>query len=206
MIEFLKSQPAPQRARVMDLLAREAVQMSVMLHLDFASEALRLSNRNIPFTDLKWGHEWGAGGGLLVGLPELSGGDDQLAPFREFRLGIPNEWIDAETWMADLVEMVGDVGSYRGRDAGLYGQLFDSESGQPVGHPFAFDIGIMDRMSVSFPRGGAIISLTTESFMARKGVPVYGMQTYHDQKRRHPTDEGLQFVTEAGKLITWTDW
>lgn len=206
MIEFLQAQPEEYRDQVMDLLGRGSVQMAVMLHLDFATDPVWLSNRNIPFTDLKWGHTWGAGGGLLVGLPEVNGGDNQLAPFHEYRLGMPNEWIDSENWAADLVEMVGDVAEYRGRDSGLYGQLFDPDSNQPVGHPFAFDTGIMDRMTVSFPRGGAIVSLTTESFMARKGVPVYGMQTYFDQKRRHPTDEGLQFVTEAGKLITWTDW
>jgi hypothetical protein len=206
MIEFLKAQPEEWREPVMDLLGRGAVQMSVLMHLDFANEPLFLSNRNIPFTDLKWGHEWGAGSGLLVGLPEVSGGDDQLAPFRKLRLGLPNEWIDAENWAAEIVQMVRNRSEYRGRDTGLYGQLFDPDSNKPVGHPFAFDIGIMDKMNVSFPRGGAIVSLTIEGFMSRKGVPVYGMLTYLDQQRRQPTDEGLQFVTEAGKQITWTDW
>lgn len=206
MIEFLKAQPEEYRDQVMDLLAGGAVQMAVLLNLEFATTPVRLSNRNIPFVDLKWGHEWGAGSGLLVGLPEVSGGDNQLAPFREYRLGIPGEWIDSENWAADLVEMVGDVVEYRGRDAGLYGQLFHPDKNTAIGHPFAFDVGIMDRMTVSFPKGGAIVSLTTESFLARKGAPVYGMQTYFDQKRRYSTDEGLQFVTEAGKLITWTAW
>lgn len=206
MIEFLRAQPDEYRDQVMDLLGRGAVQMAVMLHMDFATNPIRLSNRNIPFTDLKWGHIWDAGHGLLVGMPEVTGGDNQLAPFREYSLGLPNEWIDSENWAADLVEMVGNVGEYRRRDFCLYGQLFDPDTNQPVGHPFAFDISFMDRMTVSFPRGGAVVSLSTESFMARKGVPVYGMLTYFDQKRRYPTDEGLQFVTEANKLITWTDW
>jgi len=204
--EFERAQPEAYRADVAALLAREAVQMAVMLRLDFATTPLYLSNRNVPFTDLQFGYTWGAGSGLLVSLPEVAGGDNQLAPFHEYKLGMPSDMIDAANWAADLVEMVGDVAEYRGRDAALYGQLFDTETGQPVGHPFAFDVGVMDRMTVSFPRGGAIVSLTTESFMARKGVPVYGMQTYFDQKRRHPTDEGLQFTTEAGKLITWTNW
>ena len=206
MIEFLKAQPKAYRDQVMDLLQREAVPMAVMLQLEFASEPLLLSNRNVPFNDLKWGHTWGAGGGLLISLSEVSGGDNQIAPFREYSLGMPNEWIDSTNWRATLVDMVDNPANYRGRHSGLYGQLFDPDSNQPVGFPFAFDVGIMDRIKVSFPRGGAIVSLTTESFMARKGVPVYGMQTYFDQQRRHPTDEGLQFVTEAGKLITWTQW
>lgn len=206
MSVFLDAQPEEYRAAIADLLSREAVQMAVMLQLDFASGPIRLSNRNIPFIDLKWGYQWGAGSGLLVALPEVSGGDGQLAPFREYQLGMPNEWIDAESWRADLVGIVGDFTEYRGRDAGLFGQLFDPDSNQPIGHPFAFDAGLMDKMTVSFPRGGAILRLTTESFLARKGAPVYGMQTYLDQKRRHPTDEGLQFTTEAAKVITWTDW
>ncbi|MEP4195985.1 MAG: hypothetical protein ABJL99_10160 [Aliishimia sp.] len=206
MIEFLQAQPEQYRDQIGALLAREAIQMAIMLRLDFASEPLLLSNRNIPFTDLKWGYEWGAGSGLLVGLPDVDGGDDQLAPFREYRLGLPAEWIEADNWAAGLVQMVGDVREYRGRDSGLYGQIFDPDTNAPVGHPFAFDVGFMDRMRVSFPRGGAIVSLTTESFMARKGVPVYGMLTYFDQRRREPTDEGLQFVTESGNIIQWTDW
>ncbi|WP_136441638.1 hypothetical protein [Pacificoceanicola onchidii] len=209
MMEFVAAQPEEYRAPVMELISGGAVMVAVMLHLDFADEPIRLSNRNVPFTDLKWGHEWGAGGGLLVGLPEVTGGDGQLAPFREYQLGMPDEMIDndqSETWAAGVVAMVGDVSNYRGRDAGLFLQLFDPETEAPEGHPFAVDIGFMDRMTVSVLRGGAIVRLTTESLLARKGVPPYGMLTYFDQKRRHATDEGLQFVTEAGKLIKWTDW
>lgn len=206
MSAFLEAQPEGVRDQVMALLSGGAVQLTVMLELDFASGPLRLSNRNIPFTDLKDGHVWGAGANLLISLPEVVGGDDQLAPFREYQLGLPEDCIEAEHWAAALVNMVGTVTEYRGRDIALYGQLFDPDCNQPVGHPFAFDVGLMDRMTVFFPRGGAVVSLTSESFMARKGAPVYGMLTYFDQKRRHPTDEGLQFVTESGKLITWTDW
>lgn len=206
MMAFLEGQPEGAREVVMALLAGGAVQLTVMLSLDFATAPLRLSNRNVAFTDLKWGHVWGAGGALLVGLPEVVGGDDQLAPFVEYRLGLPEDCIEAEDWAAELVSLVGRGAEYRGREIALYGQLFDPETNQPVGHPFAFDVGFMDRMVVSFPQGGAVVSLTSESFLARKGAPVYGMLTYFDQKRRHETDEGLQFVTESGKLITWTDW
>lgn len=206
MMAFLEAQPEAMRGEVLALLSGGAVQLTVLLELDFASGPLRLSNRNIPFTDLKDGHVWGAGANLLVSLPEVMGGDDQLAPFREYQLGLPEECIEAEHWAAELVAMVGNVTEYRGRDIALLGQLFDPQSNQPVGHPFAFDVGLMDKMGVAFPRGGAVVRLTSESFLARKGAPVYGMLTYFDQKRRHPSDEGLQFVTESGKLITWTDW
>lgn len=206
MINFLKDQPADARDRVMALLQREAVQMSILLHLDFVSAPVWLSNRTAPFRDLRWGAEWAAGSGLLIGVPDVNGGDGQLAPFYEYQLGIPAEWVEEADWAARLVEMVGAKADYRGRDSGFYVQIFDPETDQPVGYPSALDVGFMDKMSVSFMRGGAVIKLTTEGFLARKGVPVYGMQTYLDQKRRHPTDEGLQFVTEANKTIVWTDW
>jgi hypothetical protein len=51
-----------------------------------------------------------------------------------------------------------------------------------------------------------VVTLTSESFLSRKGVPVYGMQTYQDQKRRFPTDEGMQFVTEHDKLVNRTNF
>ena len=43
--------------------------------------------------------------------------------------------------------------------------------------------------------------------LARKGAPQYGFLTYQDQLRRHPTDEGLQFVPEVVSTeVQWTDW
>jgi hypothetical protein len=206
MIEFLRGQPAQYRDQITALLEAEAVQMSVLLHMDFATTPLRLSNRNVPFVDLENGHTWGAGSGLLVGLPDVGAADGELAPFREYRLGVPSDWIDGDYWAAGLISAVADVSEYRGRSLGLYGQIFDPNTGQPVGHPFAFDVGQMDQMTVTSVKEGAIASVTSESFMARKGVPIYGQQTYFDQKRRHPTDEGLQFVTESGEMVQWTDW
>lgn len=206
MIAFLEDQPAAARDAIMDLLNREAVQMAVMASFDFADGAVRLCNRNVPFVDNQWGHTWGAGGGLLVGLPEVAAAEGELAPFREYYLGMPFDWIEAETWRADMIAMIADKANYASRECGLYGQIFDPDTGQPVGYPFALEVGLMDRMSLSIGPDAAMLTLTSEGLLARKGVPVYGMQTYQDQKRRHPTDEGLQFVTESGKLITWTDW
>jgi hypothetical protein len=206
MIEFLRAQPEEYREQMMETISSQALQMSILLRLDFRDKPLLLSNRSVAFRDLKWGFDWSGSSGLLVGLPDISAGDGQLAPFREYRLGVPDEWIDRETWAKDLVEAVANVSNYRGRHAGLYGQLFTSQPSRPVGHPFALDVGQMDRMTVSFLRFGAVVKLTSEGFLARKGAPVYGMQTYFDQKRRHPTDEGLEFVTESGKPVVWTNW
>lgn len=206
MIEFLQAQPVFQRDRLLALLQAESVSMAVMLNLEFRTTPVRISNRNVPFTDVKYGYEWQSGAGLLVELPQVTSEADSLAPFREFRLGMPEEWIEAESWRADIVAMIRDQKEYRKQPAQLLGQVFDPDTGEAVGHPFVFDTGLMDRMSVSFSPGGAVLSLTVESFFARKGVPVYGMITYQDQKRRHPTDEGAQFTAEAGAVVEWTNW
>lgn len=205
-IVFLQDQPAADHVAILALLASGSVQLSLLLEMDFATAPLRICNRAVPFQDLKWSHEWRAGGGLLVGLPDIGGGDGSLAPARSYRLGMPQEWITAETWRADTVAMVADRAEYTKRDIALYGQLFDPATNAPVGHPFALDVGFMDRMTASFQRAGAVLTLSAEGFMARKGVPIYGMQTYFDQKRRYPDDEGFEFVTEADRLITWTNW
>lgn len=208
-IAFLQDQPAEYHAAIMDLLASGSVQMSLLLEMDFASGPVFICSRAVPFEDLKWGHEWRAGGGLLVGLPEIGGGDGSLAPKRSFRLGIPHEWITVDTWRADTMAMIRDRGQYTGRRIALYGQLFawgHNGGSVPVGYPFAFHVGFMDRITVSFLRAGPVLTLSAEGFLARKGVPVYGMQTYFDQKRRFPDDEGFEYVTEADRLIAWTNW
>lgn len=210
MTEFLSGQPASEHGRIMDLLAGGAVQMSLMLHMDFFSAPVRICNRAVSFTDLKDGHQWAPGDGLLVGLPDIDGGDGSLAPGRSYRLGMPQDRIkatpDGADWRATIVEMVGDVTEYRRREITISGQLFDPETNAVVGYPFTLDSGLMDRMSISFSVAGAVISLSAEGYLSRKGVPVYGMQTYLDQKRRYPDDEGLQFVTESGRLVVWTNW
>jgi hypothetical protein len=206
MINFLKDQPEAARVEILAALSAEVVELSILLKLDFADEPLYLSNRNLPFVDQKWGHTWGAGAGLLVRIPEIGTGEGELAPFREYALGLPVEAVEGESWAKTLNSMCGDVANYRGREIGLYAQIFNPETRQPIGLPMALDVGLMDRMGLSIQRAGAVVTLTSESFMARKGVPVYGMQTYQDQKRRFPTDEGLQFVTEYGKSVDWTNF
>ena len=207
MIELLAAQPSGQRSAVTAALAGPEIHMAMMLHLDFADGALNLSNRSLPFSDLQHGRDFMPGAGLLVGLPsQIDGGDDNLAPLREYHLGLPNDLVDMSEWAARLVEMCQDKANYRERAAELSLQLFNRDTGAVVGWPVVFDSGIMDTMKVSFQLGGAVVSLSSEGLLARKGVPVYGMQTYRDQKRRFIDDEGFQFVTESGRLITWTDW
>jgi hypothetical protein len=204
-MRYLENQPVADRPRILELIKADRVEMAIMAFFDFASQPLRISNRTLPFQDSS-GNTWDAGGGLLVQIPVLGMGEGELAPFRMFRLGMPDEWIDSDNFAADLIQMVADRAEYVGRTSQILEQLFDPATGQPIGNPTVIETGTMDKMSVSFPLGGAIVSLTSEGLLARKGVPVYGVQTYRDQKRRYPTDEGLEFVTETNRLVTWTDF
>ncbi|WP_412550530.1 hypothetical protein [Shimia sp. MIT910701] len=202
-LELLKHQPDELHGAIMDALRKQVVELSVMMHFEFADEPLRLCNRTVGFTDLN-GQLWQKGGGLVVGMPNLSGGQGQLAPLREYHLGVFEALVERANWRAELVEMISDKPNYRRRDYGLYGQLMTD--GAPLGLPIAWDVGVMDRMSARFTPKASLVTLGCEGPMARKGVPAYGMQTYFDQIRRFPTDKGMQFTTENGRLIVWTDW
>lgn len=202
-LELLKYQPAEFHGPIMDALSKEVIELSVMLHLDFAEEPLRLCNRTAGFTDLN-GRLWRKGAGLVIGMPDLSGGKGQLAPLREYHLGIIEQFIELQNWRGAMFGMMRDKQNYRRRAYGLYGQLMTN--GAPLGLPIAFDKGVMDRMSAQFKTKASLITLGCEGLLARKGVPAYGMQTFRDQKRRYPFDKGFEFTTENNRLITWTDW
>lgn len=205
MSELLDAQPAAWRDRVRALLTREFIEAAVLAEFDFADGALRLSNRVLPFTDLN-GVTWGAGQGLLVGIADVGYEEGTLAPFREYRMGLPISALTQDDWRGQIVSQVLDKANYVGRGMALRMQLFDPDSRAVAGVPITLDIGVMDNMTASFATDGAVVRLPVESAFARKGVPVYGMQTFQDQNRRYPGDMGMQFTTEANRLVTWTDW
>lgn len=216
MSRLLSDQPDP--AAVEALLGSEAILSALLLEMRFASGTVRVSDWNVPFTDLRWGHEW-IGFGELAGMAEVSGGDGELAPYREYVLGMPWDYLDSAAQAATeqlgssmvlrarIAEAVQDRADFLGREATLYLQLFDAER-TPVGYPMALDTGIMDRAESSFTGEGAFMRMRVEGLMARSGRPIYGFLTDRDQRRRHPGDRGLRFVTElmVGKTAKWTDW
>lgn len=209
MLELIRAQPAPWRAAVEAAIAAPVVRMGLCLHLDFADGPLALSNRAVPFTDLQHGRVYGAGRNLLIGLPDLSGQDGTLAPWREYKLGFATSAMLAdpslENWMEGLIAFCGNTANYRTRMAELGLQLFDA-AGFCIGWPIVLDRGLMDRMSLAVAPDGIVVTLQVESLLSRKGVPPYGMWTYRNQAQRYPGDLGCQFVTEAGQRIVWTEW
>lgn len=207
---FLADQPDP--AAVLAALDRETVSRALMLEMRFASQTVRISDWAVPFQDGRWGHSWVAGRGL-VGMADVDLAEAELAPLREYSLGIPTEWMGAEDQarIGMLPELIGRRAEYAGRDAILMMQLFEGEDAQgraaPLGWPFALDWSLMDRVSASFTVERITLTLGCESLMARKGAPQFGMLTHRDQMRRHSGDRGLRFVPEVMSANpVWTTW
>lgn len=215
MSRLLAAQPDP--AAVEAALARDVVSWALLLELQFASGTIRLCNAAIPITDIS-GATW-SGLGDLVGMSDIEGGPDTLAPLREYYLGIPWEFLSADSIPAQasarIPGLIGDAADYRGRPANLFAQLFDADvydargRAAPVGVPIALDAGLMTNVGWSFGPGdgGVVLTLRVESVLARKGAPLFGLLTDRDQKRRYVDDEGLRYVPEVmSTAVKWTDW
>lgn len=206
MSRFMAAQPEAARARLAEILDSDHVPMATLFYADFVTAPLAISNRRVAFTDARWSRTWLPGDGLLVGLPRFSTSKSQLNTFREYRLGFPERLVPKAQELPGLVQYIGDRAEYADREVSLWSQVFDPETDQPVGWPFAHDVGFMDRMTLSVARDMIVVALTGESALARHGTPPYGSQTYRDQKRRYPTDEGMEFTSESKKVITWTQF
>lgn len=215
MSVFLDGQAPADRSAILSALQSEQVHLAWLVELEFASGAVRMSNENVPFND---GTNTWVGMGDLIGMSAVSGGPGELAPAREYQLGIPRELLEAGEigtgGLGRLPELVGSPAEYRNRQARLLGQVFsdsDTEADgrpSPVGTPFVLDFGLMDRVSISWSVEGATLALGVESILSRKKSPVYGMLTHRDQLSRYAGDKGLRFLPEiaTGVLPTWTSW
>lgn len=213
MSRLLAAQPDP--AAVEAALNAEIVHAVLLLELRFASGTVRLSNSMQAVTDLQSGATW-EGLGDLVGIGTAEAGPDQLAPYREYLLGMPWSVLDAESdptrAMARIPELLGNPADYRSREAILYLQLMDMRGDAhgrpvPIGVPVALDAGLMDHVEASYSPSAVMLRMTVEGLLARKGIPAFGLLTSRDQQRRHPGDTGLEFVPEVMSTNPkWTDW
>lgn len=192
----------PDAAGMRALFRRGRVEMALCAFFDFADEPLRLCTRTIGFTDLQNGDRWKAGGGLLIGIPGIDYSDSDLAPKREFHLGIQEVATMAADWRKTLIDAVDDAANYQGRQYALLLQAFDA--GQPFGYPIYLDQGKMSRQSLMFSTDISMISLTCEAGATRFNIPSGLYLTSPDQKSLYPTDEGLEFTTENNRLVVWT--
>jgi len=85
MSRLLAAQPDP--AAVEAALSGDVVSWALLLELQFVSGTIRLSNTTVPVVDGA-GTTW-SGLGDLVGMSDIEGGPGNLAPLREYYLGIP---------------------------------------------------------------------------------------------------------------------
>ena len=209
---FLADQPDP--AAMLAALQSEQLHYALLLELQFASGTLYLSDMLLPFVDLRWGNTW-QGMGAWIGMDDVSGGPTNLAPMRAYHLGVPRDYLNdteaADPQLARLPALLGNRADYKNREATLYLQMFAGTDAfgraQALGYPIALDTGVMDQLSTTFTPSAVNLTLTVESFAARKGSPVYGMLTYRDQLRRHAGDIGLDFVPEVMSTnVTWPKW
>lgn len=215
MSRLLAAQPDP--AAVEAALSGDVVSWALLLELQFVSGTIRLSNTTVPVVDGA-GTTW-SGLGDLVGMSDIEGGPGNLAPLREYYLGIPYELLGADSVpvqaSARIPGLIGDAADYRGRPANLSAQLFDADAydargrASAVGLPIALDAGLMTNVGWSFAPGdgGVVLTLRVESVLARKGAPLFGLLTDRDQKRRYGDDSGLRYVPEVMSTnVKWTDW
>ncbi|WP_158966263.1 hypothetical protein [Chachezhania sediminis] len=213
---YLANQPDP--AAVQAQLENEAVHVFLLLEMRFSSGTVCLSNALLPFTDTDpaKGFTW-QGFGNLVGVSDLEGGPEDLAPVMQYQLGIPWEILEDDergvNGMGLIPGLIGDPAEYRNREAILYEQVMSDDvldahgRPTPVGIPTALHFGLMDTVSATYTPSAAILSMSVEGPLARKGAPVYGMLTARDQIRRYPGDTGLNYVAEVMSTNPkWTDW
>ena len=190
------------------LLRRDAVQCTTLVHFDFADTPMFMCSRSVGFTD-KRGQRWASARGMLVGLPDITFSDDDLAPFREFHLGVLGGAEAPENWREIAYNTIRNKANYQGRPYSFGFQLFDDTTSLPVGYPITVDVGQMSNMELFVENGdegvAAAISLTCEAGLYRAGQPQGDLLSHSDQLSRHPGDDGLEFVVEKG-LFDWTNF
>lgn len=213
MSRLLSAQPDP--SSVAAFLSRDVVGAVLALEMQFASGTVRISNSLGRFIDAA-GTEW-AGLGDMVGMTDFAGGDT-LAPLREYTLGIPWEFLAEDTsspaaGLARVPALIGDPSEYRGRAAILSMHLFEADAlgldgrSSPVGIPIVLDTGTMTNVGWSWSPGEVMLTLKVEGLLSRKGAPLFGLLTERDHKRRHPTDQFLDFASEVVVTeVKWTQW
>lgn len=209
---YLSNQPDP--AAVQTALENESVHAILLLEMQFASGTLYISNSLIDFVDPQWRHTW-SGAGNAVGMSDIQGGVDDLAPYREYTLDIPWNLLEADergvNGMGRIPDLVGNRAEYVNRTAILYEQVLSNDvvdthgRPAPVGVPSALDVGVMDTVSARYSSTAAVLTMTVEGLLSRKGAPVFGRLTPRDQARRYPGDKGLDYVPEVQSTeVQWT--
>jgi hypothetical protein len=201
MSVFLSTQTENDAAALELAIDRERIDFAWLLELQFASGTVYVSNWNHDIEVA--GHEW-RGLGDLVGMSEI-GGQDGLAPYREYQLGLPRSL----TGYSDgkIPALLGNEEEYVNRPARLWLQIFDPDHldthGRrvPLGVPFAMDYSVMSKVSATYSIQGATLKLQVEGGLFSEGFPVEAYNESTSQQYLYPGDNGMNYVEEAANTV-----
>ncbi|WP_107495649.1 hypothetical protein [Thalassobius sp. I31.1] len=200
MTILLDAQSDP--AAFLAAIEAESVDFALCCEMQFLSETLYMSNRNVGF--VSGGREW-KGLGKLVDLSAPSGGSEDLAPVMEYTLSLPWDLIDegAKNGIGQLAELMYLSEEYERRIARLSVQIF--QDGEPGGDPFVLHVGRMSKPHLSVEWGKPVVfRIDAESILVGQQTPPSGKLTDADQKARHPGDRGLEAVPNAvSEAVDW---
>lgn len=179
-------------ASVEAALAGRTLTAVILGRFDFATETMRLwmGHGLIRAGGFTW-----RGAGDLGSISGIEQAVDGIAPVVTFGLsGVKPELV------AKALNASAEV---KGRVVVPFLQVFDAETRAPLDAPYAFWLGRMDVMSIE-TAGPAqrVISLTAETFFARRGSSALGWLTDRSQQKDYPGDRGLEFVPAIPNLST----
>jgi hypothetical protein len=180
---------APQQAQL-----EKAVTGTVyFVELRFRDSTQYLCSSNINIT---WGeHEW-MGLGAIGAISPIEESEGVESKSLTFTLNVAQSSI--------LALAVGDVEQYRGKAAKMYFCPLN-ESFQLVGTPRLCWRGIMDTMLVGIDGQEGSIQLKCETSAYGLKKPSGLRLNAAQQKQKHPTDTGLDYLTDLiANPVVWT--
>ena len=197
---FYAHQDPPMRPIIERALRSGNIAKATLLMFDFVGSVARLCDRTVPIVDGDTGQTWQP---LLkyIQIEDVSGGPGELAPLRTYSLFIPRAWAARFGGSVGPIPQTDEKHLYQGREAALLEQLITPAGGpngedMPLGRPYYLHRGRMDKVERAMTLDGVTHSMRVEGITARGGVPSSGVLTPRNQKSRHPTDLGADYIPE----------
>lgn len=196
----------PDPAGLAAFYKRPRANACLLAFFDFVDEPVRICSRTVAVMDGQHGYRWRSGRGILIGLPNVSSeDDDDLAPLREYNLGILDRYADAENWRATVIDAVRDRANYAGRAYSLALQAMNDD-GTAYQYPAILDQGQMSKMRFQQGPGEALLTLECEAGSTLLNKPFGYRYTDADQRALYPGDRGMEFTSEMNQFVIFTDF
>lgn len=209
--KFWENQPVELHEPIQAALKSSQLSATILVAFDFASGAVRLTDRAVPIRDGKDGFKWHPAP-RTAAVRDVAGGPTDWAPLRIYELTIPNELLEQFSEETGRFPDLDNKVEYHKRTVTMSLQLVRVATGphgedEPLGYPMVLHTGLMDKLDVSMTNNGVRYEMRAEGFLARKGVRGAGLVTDRDQKRRFPGDLGAEYVVEIeARPAVWPDY